>query len=215
MTSAASGSGWPETVKVPTPLLLSGADLHLDVQMLIALGAIVRASSMLEFHLRSLFCALEEGKYAAVTAAGQNPKWLIDGCRALVDRRAGVADGSRDDLKALLATAVKESEERNRYVHDVWSGGDDGPELMQSRRSDHTLKMRPVTLESMLETAEELKNCGVRINRWIVRTLGASAVTYEALLRWEDHLRTLSPEQLATVAQRQEGQQHRAAGGST
>lgn len=83
-------------------------DFNADVQMLIGLGAVVRVSSQLEFGLRSLFCALEGSKYAAITAAGQSTDWLLGMSEALLKCNVDISHKHRIALTALLKRSERQ-----------------------------------------------------------------------------------------------------------
>lgn len=193
---------WPQTIEIPLGIQMHGPDFGADAQMLIALGAVVRAASKLEFGLRGLFCALEASKFACITAAGQSVGWLLEMSNALLARRQDISEEHRARLAALLADARDAIEKRNRYVHDVWAGGTDGsPQLLRSHRRRHELSSSSVALEGLIETSRVLTECHVRIEQWIWVALGADSVSIEAQLRWEDHLRSLSPAELGSLAE--------------
>lgn len=203
------GPPWPRTVEVPLGIQLHGPDFNADVQMLIGLGAVVRASSQLEFGLRSLFCALEGSKYAAITAAGQSTDWLLGMSEALLKCNVNISHKHRITLTALLTKIRAAMQERNRYVHDVWAGAADGAtELMRSRRKSHVLSFRPVTIENLIQTSQMLMECAVHLTIWIGDTLGIEGVGAEAQLRWEDYLNSLSPEELAALLKRRSAGKH-------
>lgn len=194
---------WPTTVEVPLGIQLQGPDFRADVQMLIALGAVVRAASQLELGLRMLFCALEGSKYAAVTAAGQQTTWLLDRSESVLKCRTEISDEHRARLGDLLRKTKSAIHERNRYVHDVWVGDISGnPQLMRSERGEFNLSFRSVTLEDLVKTSRTLIACQIGLTQWIGDVLGADAITVEAQLRWEEHVRSLSPEERAALIER-------------
>ncbi len=212
MTDDGLDPPWP--VNAPFGIQLSGPDLDADVRMLVALGAVVRASSQLESTLRSLFVSLEGSKYAAITAAGQGATWLLDLCEALVKRHTDVSHERRAQLSDLLTRARRALQERNRCVHDVWSSGiDGGAQLMRSQRRNYDLSFRPVTVDGLVATSQALIACAVKIEFWTSDALGEQAVGLEAQLRWEDYLHSLSSDELeAMVRRRQEAQEQKQAG---
>ena len=149
----------------PLGIPLHGPDLDADVQMLVALGAVVRASAQLEDKLRTLFCALQDSRFAVVTAAGQNAQWLLDMNRALLHTRCEeMPDGPRRRLMELLDEAKQALGLRNRYVHDQWMHGP-GSEtlLMRSQRRSHDLQVAPVDLDGVVATVQQLTRCTVEI----------------------------------------------------
>jgi len=179
---------------LPAGIRLSGPDLDLDSQMLIALGAVVRTASRLEDALRSLFCALEGTKYAAITAAGQSAGWLLDTCAAILSRRADVTEAQREQLRGLLADARAAMERRNRYVHDVWVFDPGADQLLKrSHRKATSGTFQSVTLEEMVTTARKLFDCCFDFSQWVLVVLGPESVAYDAQLGWEEHLASLSP----------------------
>ncbi len=146
---------------------------------------------------------MEGTKYAAITAAGQSAAWLLDMCEALLKRRIDVGDEHRAKLVQVLTEARQAMQDRNRFVHDVWASGLDGdPELLRSHRRSHDLTIKAVTLEALIVTSRALILCVVELTRWTSDALGGEAVTLEAQLRWEDHLRSLSHDELDGMVQR-------------
>ncbi len=195
---------WP--VNAPEGVQLYGPDYDADVQMLVALGSVVRASSELESALRRLFCALEGSKDAAVKVAGENVEWIRKKCKSLLDRRDDITDQDRDQLKEILRDVRTVMDDRNRFVHDAWAAGPDGEmELLQSKRNDHNLIPSPVTLELLVSNSNMLRSCSIGVTRWISRALGGDAVGIESQLRWDDYIGSLSTEELAAMIRRQYG----------
>ncbi|MCM3886151.1 hypothetical protein [Frankia sp. R82] len=176
---------WP--ANVPLGISLRGPDLDADAQMLVALGAVVRAASMWEFSLRMLFCALEESKFAAVTAAGQEAGWLAEMCRALLDRHTEINEQHRAALTKLLSDAGQAMRDRNRFIHDAWVTGQDGvPNLMRSWRRKHELTFTPKTTNDLVGTARTLNSSSGALINWICEALGPEVAGLEAQLRWEE-----------------------------
>lgn len=182
--------GWrPVTVEVPMGIQIQGPDFAADGQLLMALGAVVRAASMLELQLRMLFCALEASKYATITAAGQGADWLIGMCQSLAAHRRDIDPAQQAGLEALLADCREAMQRRNRLVHDVWAIGTGGsPLLLRSKRKDYQLTKAPVTIDDVVRTARDLVESTVAITQWMFASLDPEAVGLEAQLRWEDEL---------------------------
>ncbi|MER7579941.1 hypothetical protein [Kitasatospora sp. NPDC097691] len=170
-----------------------------------ALGHVVQAAANVESDLRTVTAALLETKYGAVVVAGQSANWLIETIQALIKVHDRVDDQKRDELKGVLTRIKQAFEERNRLAHGVWGTGVDGAIM------SHTSKLRridwqqsPVTLDSMNTTASELLNLSSGLYAWMFGTLPPEAITTEAQLRWEAYVRSLSPEELATLAERRQ-----------
>ena len=176
----------PGPVPIPLGIQLQGPDVVLDGQMLMVLGAVVRAHSTLDLALRILFCALTDSKYAAITSAGQATGWLVDACKRLVARRDGLSEDQRDDLLDRLKRADAAVTERNRLIHDLWAVGQDGSKLMRSQRKTHQLTVEPVSLDRLMEAYRTLGACTVSIISWGEASLGPAAMSLEATLRFED-----------------------------
>jgi hypothetical protein len=194
---------WPTSVEVPLGIQLQGPDFDVDVQMLIGLGAVVRAASQLELGLRMLFCALDGSKYAAVTAAGQDASWLLERSESILKCRTEVPDEDRSRLAALLGMAKSAIRERNRFVHDVWAGDAPGkPGLMRSQRGRFDLSFNEVTLEGLIQTAQTLIECHIGLTEWIAEALGPDSISVEAQLRWEEYVRSLTPEEREALIER-------------
>ena len=82
-----------------------------------ALGKIAENSALLEFTLRSAFCALISSKYAGVVAGGQSTEWLIEQCKALTDANAEMADDQRQVIKHALQLCKEANQQRNAFIH--------------------------------------------------------------------------------------------------
>ena len=159
-----------------------------DAQLLMALGSLVQTASGLESVLRMLFCALEDSKYGAVTAAGQSAEWLFSMNEALVARHAEIAPEPQADLKSLLSTARSLMRDRNRYVHSLWAFSSD-VRLVQSRYRQHEHRSETVALRRLIDTSNALHQCKVDLVLWMVNVIGPEAMTYEFQLRDEDRHR--------------------------
>lgn len=166
-----------------------------------ALGAVVRAASVLDQTLRTLYCALVGSKYAVITASGQMTSWLLEETRAVVAVRRDLSDAQRGQLASSLETASGLAKQRNRCVHDLWVVTATGPELMQGRRRQHDLTSEPVSLDDLISTARALTDCGVEISVWIARELGREARAAEVQLRWEDYLAAMPEEEVKAMLQ--------------
>jgi len=171
-------------IDIPSGVTLFGPNIEADVHLLIALGNVVRAASMTDQALRGLYCALIGSPYAAITAAGQMSRQLIDWCQAVAKSRLDLTDEQKATIKGELATLISLVERRNRFVHDVWARGATGPSLIRSSKGNYELSIEPVTLDDLAATAIGLNGSSVAITNWIFETLGAEAVGLEAQLRW-------------------------------
>jgi hypothetical protein len=129
-----STAGAPLNIDIPPDIRLDGVDPVTDAQFLLAVGAVVRASSLLEFTLRATFINLNAGEAAAVVAAGQSMDWLLSMNRAIAKHRSRISDVDRDRLNLLLDRARHATQQRNRFVHDLWRGSPAGPLLRRSQR---------------------------------------------------------------------------------
>jgi hypothetical protein len=180
----AAPADWP--ANAPLGITLHGPDLNADVQMLVALGAVVRASAQLEAELRRLFCALQDSKYAAVTAAGQSAQWLLDMNKALLHtRREEIPEAPRSRIVKLLEEAGQGLGRRNRYVHDQWGHGAEGEtHLMRSQRRSHDLHLATVDRDGVVATVQQLTRCAVEIGMLTLEALGPEAAAREVELRW-------------------------------
>lgn len=157
------------------------------VRRLVALGGLVRASSLLEMNLRRLYCALIDSKYAAITAAGQSVSWLVENCRVTARRRLDLTDSQRAEVVQLLNRAGDVMEKRrNRFVHDVWASGDESVLLLRSKRGNYKLDQLRITTDEIAAAAQEIGKCHADIISWMSRALPESHLI-EAQLRIEDH----------------------------
>ena len=170
--------------------------------LLRSLGRTVQASSQFDHSLRGLFCALVGSKYAAVVAAGQTTDWLYGSCKALLNVHRELAPEHRDKLLALLREGKAAADRRNRLVHDLWASGEEGRFLVRSRRGTHELPMEPVSLEEIESAERDLTRVIVGLVPLMFQAFGPDATTLEAQLRWEDYLVSLSPEEVAAMAER-------------
>jgi hypothetical protein len=170
--------------------------------LLRGLGRVVRAASQLDHSLRTLFCALVGSKYAAVVAAGQPMEWLHTSCMALLKAHREMAPEHKEKLAALLRDAKAAADRRNRLVHDLWGYSPNGMFLVRSRRGTHERAAQPVTLEEIESVERDLAHVSDGLDRVVANTLGGGALLMEAQLRWEDYLLSLSPEELAALAER-------------
>jgi hypothetical protein len=170
--------------------------------LLRSLGRTVQAASQFDHALQMLFCALVGSKYAAVVAAGQTTDWLCGSCMALLKAHRELAPEHKDKLLALLQEGKAAADRRNRLVHDVWAGGPDEKFLMRSRRGTHELAMAPLSLEAVESVQRALTRVSAGLVPVLFEAFGPDATTLEAQLRWEDYLASLSPEELAAMAER-------------
>jgi hypothetical protein len=175
-----------------------------DEAILTALGRVVRNAAQLDQALRTTFCALLGSKYAAVVAAGQSTKWLIDNCRALTGAHQQLSDGHRRAFLAVLKDSQEVTYRRNRLVHDVIGAGPDGKFTVSSRRHRYDLTIKPVSLEEVMEVERALMNAAVQQGFMVADALGPEMLTMEAQLRWEDYVSSLSPEERAELVERQQ-----------
>jgi hypothetical protein len=158
-------------VHIPPGIQLYGVDQEADAQLLLALGAVVRASSQMELILRTVFCQLEAGPQAAVVAARQGVEWLLDMNAALADHRDDVTDEQRAELANLIRQARKATQGRNRLVHSAWVGADGGPMLVQTQRRVAAMSGRPVTLQAVVAVAHALDSCTRDLVDWMMRAV--------------------------------------------
>jgi hypothetical protein len=180
---------------VPAGITLLGPDLNADVRMLVAVGAVARASANLELGLRGLCCALHASKYAAVTAAGQNILWLVDNCAAVSAKRIDVPQARRDEIRMILSRCKDSIHERNDIIHGLWAvDGQGAPVVLRSRRGSSDLTKSSVTVERVVAAVGSLAECQRRIHDWIREALGHEAVTLEAQLRWEEYIGLTPPD---------------------
>jgi hypothetical protein len=170
--------------------------------LLRGLGRTVQAASHFDRALQMLFCALMGSKYAAVVAAGQTTDWLCGSCMALLKVHKELAPEHKDRLIALLKEGKAAADRRNRLVHDRWAGDPMETFLIRSRRGTHELAMEPLSLEAVESVARVLTRVSVGLVPVLFEALGPDATTLEAQLRWEDYLASLSPEELAAMAER-------------
>lgn len=174
------------TITVPLGIQLTGPDLAADAEMLVSLGAVIRAASLADHGLRMLYCALVGSPYATITAAGQMTNWLLDECFALLQARLGVTPDQKAKLVDQLSRLKSIAQQRNRFVHDIWAGPTDDPELVRSKRGRYELSYQPVTLDDLIPTSQEYNQFFTFVIDWILDTLGADAISIESLLRWND-----------------------------
>lgn len=175
---------WP-TIEVPKGIQLDGPDFDEDARMLVVLGALVRAASAADRTLRTLYCALIGSPYAVVTAAGKMTSQLISDCKSLVGVRTDLSRENADKILALLSDLKRLSEQRNRFVHDVWTGGRESHvELMRSKPGTNELTFRPITLDELIATEIGIRHTSVQISHWIFLAL-PDEVSMEAQLRIE------------------------------
>jgi hypothetical protein len=175
-----------------------------DEDRLLALGRVVDAASKLEMSLRAVFCALVGSKFASVIAGGQMANWLIENSKALIDAHAELLDEQRQQLKELLSASQAANTKRNRLVHDMWSVGADGSYAqLQSKARSYDLAPRQVSVADAEQAATELTSCSVNLISCLWEILPGEIGT-EVQLRWEDHLKSMPPdERAALIARRQ------------
>ncbi|MFC3736991.1 hypothetical protein ACFOS3_07940 [Paractinoplanes deccanensis] len=169
----------------------------------LALGELVDAASTFEMQLRTALCALIGSKYAAVIVAGMMAGELIENCAAVTRRHREITEPARTRLTEVLSTAKTLSERRNRLVHDVWaSGGPDGPVLLRSKRRDHTLPASGTSVAVVQETVHALRAVTFELRQALMDELGPEIATIEIQLRWEEHVATMTPEELEAMERR-------------
>jgi len=173
---------WP-TIKVPYGVQLHRPNEDEDARMLLGLAAVVREASAADHVLRTLYCALIGSPYAAITAAGQMTGQLVTDCLALIKAKLDLTPQPKESISRLLIELRALSEKRNRFVHDIWAGGPNGPELMRSSLGKKDLTLTPATLKDLIETGQGTLNCHVKITSWILNKPPNSA-GMEAHLRW-------------------------------
>ena len=170
-----------------------------DEARLVALGRVVDSASKLDFALRSLFCNLIGSKFAAVVAGGQMTTWLIENCKAVVKVHDELSDDQRLALDEILSRSKAANTRRNRYVHDLWGiSGDGSYEQLRSRVGSHDLEAAAVSIDDVEKIASELAACGATIRR-LESEIWREQSGVEVQLRWEDHLRSMTDEDLAAL----------------
>jgi hypothetical protein len=172
-------------------------------RLLIALGRVVRDYGKLEVGLRVAFCALVGSKYAAIVAAGQRTKWLIDECRAVAKAHREIHPEHRDAILAALTVCDEVNEQRSTLVHHVWGTGAGGSVMaLGSRYRDYQLRVTgPLTVDQVEATDRILVDVIRELQRVIFDAL-PEVSNIEAQLRWEDHLAGLSSAKLEEIAGR-------------
>lgn len=136
----------------------------------LALGQVVRIASTLDHYLRVIFSILVASPAADVLSAGQMTRWLIEACEALTKHNPAIDEGARRELKDLLDSARVLSDQRNRFVHDVWMWDVNGlnPAPMRSRRLDPALaEGPPVTQAGLQELAINLSELCRSLGMWM------------------------------------------------
>jgi hypothetical protein len=171
MTDSERTAGDPLNVRIPPGIQLYGVDHEADAQFLLALGAVVRASSHMELVLRTVFCQLEGGPQAAVVAAGQGVDWLLTMNAALTDHRNDLSDEHRGQFAELLRQARRATQDRNRFVHSSWVGTGEGPVLVRSQRRIAAMTEQQVTLHDVLAAVRALDSCTRGLVDWMMRAV--------------------------------------------
>lgn len=185
---------WPDNA--PLGVSLYGPDPARDLQLLAALGHVIRCTSNFDRALQTLFCALVASPMAAVIAAGQSTSWLMQECRRLADHHPDIEEVARTKLHALLLEAKGAVEHRNRLAHDGWGSTPDGQAaLVRSQRGRVHREWSRVTVEEVVASGRRLTDASFAVENWIVEVLGHEALSYENALRWRAFLdRTSSGE---------------------
>ena len=169
----------------------------------IAMGELVDAASSFEMGLRSALCALIGSKYAAIIVAGRMAGELIDNCTAITKKHREISEPAREQLVTVLSRAKVASERRNRLIHDVWvHGGPNGSMLMRSKFRDHSLPVSSTSVDAVQETTQALREISAELHQILTRELGMLAATIESQLRWEEHVATMTPDEIEVMNQR-------------
>jgi hypothetical protein len=165
-----------------------------------ALGRVIQAASSLEHCLREAFCTLVGSKYAAVIVGGDLAGSLIDKCKALTEAQREISASQKQRIKDLLALCAAASQARNRLVHDMWAFGP-GAETHQLRRerTGYGLSQRPVTTEEIERIASDLTTTSVQLGLALSSIFGPERTTLEAQLRWQEHVASMPPQDLANL----------------
>jgi hypothetical protein len=178
---------WPITVEAPPVTLVGWPSFADDARMLMALGAVVRGASKVDYVLRDLYCALVGSPYAAVTAGGSMTSWLLGECDALVRSNREIGSEGRGRLLQLISEVKSLASERNRFVHDVWvTGLRPGHRLMRSRNSRYEMDVRAVHADDLVRVANGFERSAVAVSTWIIDNLGYQAAGFGSQLRFEE-----------------------------
>lgn len=149
-----------------------------------ALGGVVLESSYMEHLLRAVYVALIGSKYAVVTAAGQNPAWLIEQCQALVDAHADLAEGDKVALRNALGGCSGTYKRRNRVVHDAWAPRPQGKTVtLQSRRRDSGIAVTARTVDELRRLADDLGMAADMLSQAAIAAFGDDCLQLENQLR--------------------------------
>lgn len=167
-----------------------------------ALGRVVQGAAALETQLRTLAAALIGSKYAAFVVAGQSTSNLVQVIDAISRVHDQVSPTRRDELVHLLARVKAASKQRNDFAHGMWTVGSDGAVMAHnSRYRQFDWSKSPVSHSALTELSKELGDCTVELLAWTFATL-PDAIQHEAQLRWEAYVKSLTPEEIAALAQR-------------
>jgi len=139
--------------------------------MFMAVGFVAWAAAQVDEVLRQVFCGLEESKYAAVTAGGQNTAWLLQACQGLAKCRDDLSADHRAELINLMKTIKDRMDQRNSYIHSMWWFQEPGESayFAQSRRHKYFETPHWATPEKVIETGLALMNVCKRVSVWMDR----------------------------------------------
>jgi hypothetical protein len=125
----------------------------------VALGLVIEHSAIMEDCLRTAFCSLLGGPYAAVVAGGQSAEWLIANCTAVARVHRGITKDQRAAIKAALEDCSAANQRRNTLVHGLKAAGraTDGSFFnFRSRKGSHRAVREPWTAAETQSVATAL-----------------------------------------------------------
>ncbi|MFD8131509.1 hypothetical protein [Streptomyces mirabilis] len=167
-----------------------------------ALGRVVQGAAAVETQLRTLAAALIGSKYAAIVVAGQSTSNLVQMIDAISRVHDQLSPERRDELGQLLARVKAANKQRNDFAHGMWAVGADGAVMAHnSRYRQFDWSKSPVSHSALTELSKELGDCTAGLLAWTFATL-PDAIQHEAQLRWEAYVKSLTPEEVAALAQR-------------
>jgi hypothetical protein len=132
----------------------------------VALGLVIEQSTIMEDCLRTAFCSLLGGPYAAVVAGGQGAEWLIANCKAVARVHRGITEDQRAAIKAALEDCSAANQRRNTLVHGLKAAGratDGSFFTFRSRKGSHRAEREPWTAAETQSVAAALWQAAVSL----------------------------------------------------
>ncbi len=149
------------------------------------IGLVVDRGNRLERTLCEAFCSIVGSKYAAVLAERQSAKWLIDNCRAVLDRHREITGEHRANIGLALDVCDGANKRRNDLVHGIRMAT--AAADAQSAASNGAESQSDVwPAEMILEVADEISAADTKLVCVLRNVFSPEAMVIGAALAWEE-----------------------------